>query len=78
MKKETVSLNVAPSSTSGHIVSGAEKITELHEEKEIFFVNGPSVMTNDNHMDIVIPKSALVTTQVVFNPFKRMYENSKD
>lgn len=71
-------VNVAPSSTSGHFINGANKVLNIDKEKEVYFVEGASSLTNVNHVTLVQKVSSLITTQVVFNPFTKMYENSKD
>ena len=71
-------VNVAPSSTSGHYVQKAKNVVNLNETKEVFFVEGESELVTKNHTTLEQEKSCLITTQVVYNPFSRMFENSKD
>ena len=79
MNTEVLSgVNVAPSSTSGHFIQEAENVVNLNVAKETFFVEGDSKLVTKNHTTLVQPKSCLITTQVVYNPFSKMFENSKD
>lgn len=71
-------VNVAPSSTSGHFVQGAKKVINLDDVAETFFVDGESKLVTKNHTTLVQEKSCLITTQVVYNPFAKMFEKSKD
>lgn len=79
MKNQLLSgVNVAPSSTSGHFVQGAKNVVNLDEVAETFFVKGKSELVTKNHTTLVQDKSCLITTQVVYNPFAKMFEKSKD
>lgn len=71
-------VNVAPSSTSGHFIQGAEKVVNLDNVAETFFVSGKSKLVTKNHTTLKQDKSCLITTQVVYNPFAKMFEKSKD
>lgn len=71
-------VNVAPSSTSGHFVQGAKNVVNLDNVAETFFVEGASELATKNHTTLVQEKSCLITTQVVYNPFAKMFEKSKD
>lgn len=71
-------VNVAPSSTSGHFVRGAKKVINLDSVNEVFFVEGKSQLVTKNHTSLKQEKSCLITTQVVYNPFAKMFEKSKD
>lgn len=71
-------VNVAPSSTSGHFVKGAKNVVNLDQVSETFFVDGESELVTKNHTTLEQKKSCLITTQVVYNPFSKMFENSKD
>lgn len=70
--------NVAPSSTSGHYVQGAEKVVNLDSVNETFFIEGKSQLVTKNHTTLIQEKSCLITTQVVYNPFSKMFEKAKD
>lgn len=71
-------VNVAPSSTSGHFVQGAEKVINLDNVAETFFVEGKSQLVTKKHTTLKQEKSCLITTQVVYNPLAKMFEKSKD
>ncbi len=67
------SINVAPSSTSGHFVQGAQKVVNLDKINETYFVDGPSKLITKNHTTLEQPISCLITTQFVYNPFKKKH-----
>jgi hypothetical protein len=71
-------VNVAPSSTEGHFVKGANQVIALDEIQETFHVKGKSTLTSKNHTDLVLKQDCLITCQQVFNPFSKLYEKSKD
>lgn len=71
-------VNVAPSSTSGHFIQGAEKVVNLDNSTEMFFVKGKSSLVTKNHTTLRQQKSCLITTQVVYNPFAKLFEKAKD
>lgn len=71
-------VNVAPSSTSGHFIQGAERVVNLDEVNETFFVEGKSQLVTKNHTDLKQNESCLITTQVVYNPFAKLFEKSRD
>jgi hypothetical protein len=71
-------VNVAPSSTSGHFVKGAKNVVNLDNTNDTYFVEGSSVLVTKNHTTLKQDKSCLITTQVVYNPFLKMFEKSKD
>jgi hypothetical protein len=71
-------VNVAPSSTSGHFVKGAKKVIDIDNVTETFFVEGESELVTKNHTTLVQPKSCLITTQRVYNPFSKLFERAKD
>lgn len=77
MKTET-RVNVAPSSTEGHHVKGAKQVIPLDKINETFRVEGASVLETKNHTTLEMPKSCLITCQVVLNPWSKMYEKSRD
>lgn len=78
MEKQLVGVNVAPSSTSGHFIQNAKKVVNLDAVAETFLVQGESKLVTKNHTTLVQNKSCLITTQVVYNPFAKMFEKSKD
>jgi hypothetical protein len=71
-------VNVAPSSTSGHFVKGAKNVVNLDNTNDTYFVEGSSDLVTKNHTTLKQDKSCLITTQVVYNPFLKMFEKSKD
>ena len=71
-------VNIAPSSDSGHFIQDARKVVNLDEVNETFFVEGKSKMVTKNHTTLNINTDCLVTCQVVYDPFAKMYEKSKD
>lgn len=76
--KTTERVNVAPSSTEGHFIKGAKKVINLDNLNETFLVEGPSVLETKNHTTLEIEEDCLITCQVVFNPFAKMYTKSRD
>lgn len=78
MKTETMRVNVAPSSTEGHFVKGAKKVVNLDKINETFHVKGAAVLETKNHTSLEMKEDCLITCQVVFNPFAKMYTKSKD
>lgn len=71
-------VNVAPTSDSGHYVENAQKVIQLDEVTEAFFVDGASQLTTKNHTTLKMKDSCLINCQVVYNPFAKMYERSSD
>jgi hypothetical protein len=71
-------VNVAPTSTSGHFIKNATNVVNLDEVNEAYFVEGASEMVTQNHTTLKQDTDCLVTTQVVYNPFSKMFEKSKD
>jgi hypothetical protein len=78
MKTNVNSVNVAPSSTSGHFIEGAKQVINLDVSAETFFVKGESLLTTKNHTSLKQKDSSLITTQMVFNPFANVFEKAKD
>lgn len=77
MKTET-GFNVAPSSTEGHFVKKTNKVINLDDVTESYFVEGPNEMVTKNHTTLNTEEDCLITCQVVYNPFSKMLEKSKD
>lgn len=71
-------INVAPSSTQGHFVEGAKNVVNLDEVTESFLVEGKSQLVTKNHTTLEMEHDCLVNCQVVYNPFSKMFEKSKD
>jgi hypothetical protein len=78
MKNTIERVNVAPSSTEGHFVKGAKQVINLDNVNETFLVEGQSVLETKNHTSLEIEEDCLITCQVVYNPFEKMYSKSKD
>ena len=77
MKTET-KVNVAPSSTEGHFIKGAKQVINLDAINETFKVEGKSTLETKNHTTLEIEEDCLITCQVVYNPFSKMYAKSND
>lgn len=77
MTTEVKRVNVAPSSTEGHFVKGAE-VVNLDNINETFHVKGKAVLETTNHTTLKMEDECLITCQVVYNPFAKMYEKSRD
>ena len=80
MKTETIErVNISPSSTEGHFVKGAKRVINIDNVNETFLVEGESVLETKNHTTLEIKeKKALITCQQVYNPFRKMFEKSRD
>lgn len=79
MKTEAIKrVNVAPSSDEGHFVEKARKVVNMDDVTESFFVEGESVLTTKNHTTLKMQDDCLVNCQMVYNPFAKMYERSRD
>ena len=79
MKTETLEReNVAPSSTEGHFIKGAKQVINLDKVNETFHVKGESILETKNHTSLEIKEDCLITCQVVYNPFGKMYSKSRD
>ena len=77
--QELSGVNVASkTSTSGHFVQEARKVVNLDEVKDTYFVEGKSKLVTKNHTTLQQDSDCLITTQVVYNPFAKMFEQSKD
>jgi hypothetical protein len=71
-------VNVSPSSTEGHFVKGAKKVINLDKVNETFLVEGEAILETKNHTSLDIKEDCLITCQVVYNPFEKMYSKSGD
>lgn len=72
-------VNVAPSSDEGHFVEGAEEVTVVDMDvTESFKVRGRSKLVTANHTTLEMEEDCLINTQVVYNPFAKMYEKVID
>lgn len=72
--------NVAPSSTEGHFIKGAKKVVNLDKINETFLVEvtESTILETKNHTSLEIKEDCLITCQVVYNPFEKMYSKSRD
>lgn len=71
-------INVAPSSTEGHFVEKAQKVVNLDKVNETFLVEGKSSLVTKNHTTLEIKDDCMITCQMVYNPFSKAFEKSKD
>jgi len=71
-------VNVAPSSTEGHFIKGAKQVINLDNVNETFMVKGSATLETKNHTTLQIEEDCLITCQVVYNPFAKMYAKSRD
>ena len=71
-------VNVAPSSDSGHYIEKAKQVINLDEVNETFLVEGESDLTTKNHTTLKNQESCLITCQVVYDPFAKAFEKSRD
>ena len=78
MKKIMEKVNVAPSSDEGHYVENATNVINLDEVTESFKVSGKSILTTKRHTTLPIDEDCLIHCQLEYNPFKQMFEKSKD
>jgi hypothetical protein len=78
MKTTIERVNVAPSSTEGHFVKGAKQVINLDNLTETFEVKGEAVLETKNHTTLEIKEDSLITCQVVYNPFAKLFEKSRD
>lgn len=79
METQIKGVNVASKvSTSGHFVQEARKVVNLDEVKDTYFVEGKSKLVTKNHTTLKQEKDCLITTQQVYNPFAKMFEQSRD
>ena len=75
---ETKRVNVAPTSTEGHYVEGAEQVVNLDNVTETFFVKGKSKLVTKNHTTLNIEEPSLIICQVEYNPFSKMMQKAAD
>ncbi len=71
-------VNIAPSSSHGHYVNNAKNVIKLDDITEAFFVEGESILTTNNHTSLEMKDDCLINCQVVYNPFSKMFEKSRD
>ena len=79
METQIKGINVASqTSTSGHFVQEARKVVNLDEVKGTYFVEGKSKLVTKNHTTLKQDKDCLITTQVVYNPFTKIFDKVID
>ena len=73
-------VNVSPSSTEGHFIKGAKQVINLDKINETFLVEvtETTILETKNHTSLEIKEDCLITCQVVYNPFEKMYSKSRD
>lgn len=76
--KTAKKVNVAPSSTHGHFIEGAEKVIDLDIVNETFHVKGKSKLISANHTALSLEEDSLITCQTVYDPFTGAFNKSKD
>lgn len=77
MKTDVKETNVAPSSSEGHYIKGAE-VVNLDQVNETYHVKGAARLITKNHTTLELNEECLITCQNVYNPFSKMFEKSKD
>lgn len=78
MIKTENKVNVAPSSSHGHFIEGAEKVINLDKVNETFHVKGRSELTTNNHTALNVGEDCLITCQTVYDPFTGAFNKSRD
>ena len=78
METLTKGVNIAPTSDHGHFVESARKVVNLDDITEAYFVEGASELTTANHKTLQMQEDCLINCQVVYDPFAKMYQRSKD
>ncbi len=71
-------VNIAPSSTHGHFIEGANQVVNLDLVNETFLVKGESELTTNNHTTIKLKEDCLITCQTVYDPFTGAFNKSRD
>lgn len=71
-------VNVSPSSTEGHFIEKASEVINLDNVNETFLVKGPSELVTKNHTTLINTETCLITCQMVYQPFKKIFEKSHD
>lgn len=71
-------INVAPTSTEGHFVEGANQVIELDAVNETFAVSGSAKLVTKNHTSLDMAEDCLITCQTVYNPFAKIFQKSRD
>lgn len=74
---KTKQINIAPSSTEGHFIT-TKNVVEIDKINETFLVKETSDLISANHTSLVNQPAGIITCQTVYNPFTKLYEQSKD
>ncbi len=75
---EKTKVNVAASSTEGHYVVGAKQVIDLDAVNETHLVKGKSELVTKNHTSLKMEDDCLITCQMVYNPFSKAFQKSRD
>ena len=73
-----MNINIAPSSNNGHFITKTKKVINLDLINETYLIEEPAELVTENHTTLIQEEEGLITCQVVYNPFARMFEKSKD
>lgn len=76
--EEKKRVNVSPSSTEGHFIEKAVEVVNLDNVNETFLVKGASELVTKNHTTLINSETCLITCQTVYDPFRKIFEKSKD
>ncbi len=76
--KTEMKINIAPSSNNGHFITKTKKVIDLDLINETYLIEEPAELVTENHTTLIQEEKGLITCQVVYNPFARMFEKSKD
>jgi hypothetical protein len=75
---ESLIVNIAPTSSTGHFVHKAKRVVELDKAAETFFVESGSELVTKNHHTLTTHEPRLITCQRVKNAFSGLYQNVLD
>ena len=75
---QTAKVNVAKQSTAGHFVEKAGNVINLDETREIYLVEGESILTTKNHTTLKMKEDCLIIPQQVYNPLSKLFQRSID
>lgn len=80
MKNQTTEkrVNVSPSSDEGHFVENAKNVVMLDEITETFKITGASKLVTKNHTTLELEEDCLISCQLVYDPFSKIFEKSRD
>ena len=79
METQIKGVNIASqTSSSGHFIQKARKVVNLDQTKDVYFIEGKSKLVSKNHTTLKQDKDCLITTQVVYNPFTKIFDKVID